>query len=202
VSTGNLRASDADRDQVADVLNQAYAEGRITAEEHLERLEATNRAKTFGELVPLTADLVPGAAVSTPAAAPYPQRSAVSAQAEPDRMTAALSNVKRQGPWRVHRRNVASVFLGSVELDLTEATFDEQLVEVNVTQVLGSVFLRVPLGTTVRDETANVMAETSVKGIGKPDPAAPVIVLRGTNVLGEIKVRGPKRPSVWKWHLA
>jgi hypothetical protein len=192
-----LRASDADRDRVAEVLHRAYAEGRISTEEHEDRLDATNRAKILADLTPLTADLVPTAPRPR---APFPadRRPVTGGGPEADRMTAALSTVKRQGPWRVRRRSFASVFLGSVELDLTEATFDEQVVEVNVTQVLGSMFLRVPRGTTVRDETANVLAETSIKGIGTPDPSFPVIILRGTNVLGEIKVRGPKKPSVWK----
>lgn len=204
-TTGGLRASDADRDRVAEVLNTAYAEGRITDEEHTERLLATNTARTFDDLLPLTADLVPTAPPrpAAPASAPQGWGLEQSGTDQPDhdqadRMTAALSEVKREGPWRVRRRSFAAVFLGSVQLDLTEATFDTQVVEVNVTQVLGSIFLRVPLGTTVRDETANVLAETSIRGIGTPDPRCPVIVLRGTNVLGEIKVRGPKRASLWK----
>lgn len=198
-TTSGLRASDADRDRVAEVLHAAYAQGRITDQEHTERLLATNTARTFDDLLPLTADLVP-TAPPRPAAPPAPGWSdpSESGPDQSDRMTAALSEVKRQGPWRVRRRSFASVFLGSVQLDLTEAIFDTQLVEVNVTQVLGSIFLRVPIGTTVRDETANVLAETSIRGIGAPDPRFPVIVLRGTNVLGEIKVRGPKRPLLWK----
>ena len=39
IAGGNLRASDADRDQVATVLSTAYAEGRLTREEHDERLD-------------------------------------------------------------------------------------------------------------------------------------------------------------------
>ena len=207
MTAGGLRASDTDRDRVAEVLHTAYAEGRITDEEHAERLQATSAARTFDDLLPLTADLVP---MGPPSAASAPHRPGSIRDAasqhgadqsgtdQADRMTAALSEVKREGPWRVHRRSFASVFLGSVQLDFTEATFDTQVVEVNVTQVCGSILLRVPTGTTVRDETANVLAETSIKGIGAPDPRFPVIVLRGTNVLGEIKVRGPKRPSLWK----
>ena len=200
MSTADLRASDGDRDRVAEVLHAAYAEGRISDDEHDERLLATNRAKTFGDLLPLTADLVPISPAPMPTA-PTGSQPAASGSAtgeQTDRITAALSEVKRQGPWRVRRRSFANVFLGSVQLDLTEAVFDTQVVELNVTQVMGSILLRVPLGTTVRDETANVLAETSVKGIGVPDPAFPVIVLRGTNVMGEIKVRGPKRPPMWR----
>src|SRR5581483_10738255 len=55
-----LRASDADRDQIAERLRQATAEGRLVAEELEERLEATFTARTYGELDAMVADL-PGA---------------------------------------------------------------------------------------------------------------------------------------------
>ena len=59
---GHMRASDSDRDLVREHLAQAYADGRLTREEHDERLTATLSAKTLGELPPIVADLVaPGA---------------------------------------------------------------------------------------------------------------------------------------------
>lgn len=54
-----LRAADADRAIVLDALSQAYAEGRLDAEELAERTDATNAARTLGELPPLLRDLVP-----------------------------------------------------------------------------------------------------------------------------------------------
>lgn len=57
-----LRASDADREQVAERLRQATAEGRLVAEELEERLEAVFAARTYGELDAIVADL-PGAPV-------------------------------------------------------------------------------------------------------------------------------------------
>jgi hypothetical protein len=57
-----LRASDADRDRIAERLREATAEGRLAAEELEERLEVTFAARTYGELDPLVADL-PGATV-------------------------------------------------------------------------------------------------------------------------------------------
>ncbi|WP_370666384.1 DUF1707 domain-containing protein, partial [Streptomyces sp. IBSBF 2507] len=48
--TTELRASDADRDRVADMLREALAEGRLTADEHAERVEGVLAAKTVGEL--------------------------------------------------------------------------------------------------------------------------------------------------------
>jgi hypothetical protein len=57
-----LRASDADREQVAERLRHATAEGRLTADELEERLEGVFAARTYGELDALVADL-PGQTV-------------------------------------------------------------------------------------------------------------------------------------------
>ncbi|MDT0183591.1 DUF1707 domain-containing protein [Microbacterium sp. ARD31] len=43
-------ASDTDRDLAAGVLNQAFAEGRLTAEEHAERTTGAFTARTHGDL--------------------------------------------------------------------------------------------------------------------------------------------------------
>ena len=48
---GHLRCSDSDRELVADVLGRAFSEGRITFEEHDERLTRAYAARTFAESV-------------------------------------------------------------------------------------------------------------------------------------------------------
>jgi uncharacterized membrane protein len=53
----SLRASDADREQLVDVLKGAFAEGRLSQEEYTERMERAYTAKTYGELALLSADL-------------------------------------------------------------------------------------------------------------------------------------------------
>jgi hypothetical protein len=55
-----LRASDADRELIAERLRHAAGEGRILAEELEERLETAFSARTYGELDAVVADL-PGA---------------------------------------------------------------------------------------------------------------------------------------------
>ena len=52
-----LRASDADRERVADRLRTAAGEGRLTPVELEERLEGAFSARTGAELEPLVADL-------------------------------------------------------------------------------------------------------------------------------------------------
>jgi len=59
-----IRASDQDRDRIANVLREHHAVGRLDADEFSERLDKVFSAKTMGELEALTADL--------PAVDPYP----------------------------------------------------------------------------------------------------------------------------------
>jgi hypothetical protein len=53
----SLRASDSDREQVADRLHHAMAEGRLSGDELEQRLEALYASRTYGELDALLADL-------------------------------------------------------------------------------------------------------------------------------------------------
>jgi hypothetical protein len=62
-----LRASDADRERVAEALRRHHVDGRLDTDELQERLGACYAARTVGELEPLLADL-PGA--GRPAARP------------------------------------------------------------------------------------------------------------------------------------
>ncbi|HEU4547917.1 MAG TPA: DUF1707 domain-containing protein [Microlunatus sp.] len=199
MTPGSYRASDADRDQVAEVLNTAYAEGRLALDEHQERTQAALEAKTFDDLTALTVDLVPLQTLPVHADA-VGTRLVVSDGANPeaDRMSTVMSTVKREGRWRMRARSVANNVMGDIKLDLTQATFDAAVVEVTGTQLMGSMLLRVPPGVTIVNEVTNVMGDTTIKDIGEPDPSMPTIVLRGTNIMGDIKVRGPKKPSRWR----
>src|SRR5258706_3985790 len=52
-----MRASDADRERVAEVLRTAATEGRLHLSELDERLAAVYAARTYAELEPITHDL-------------------------------------------------------------------------------------------------------------------------------------------------
>ena len=68
-----LRMSDAEREQAATDLGEHYAQGRLTTEEHSERLDRIWAARTRGELGPIFSDL-PTGATAPRAAAPGPAR--------------------------------------------------------------------------------------------------------------------------------
>ena len=64
----SMLASDADRDAAAGLLGDAFAAGRITSEEHTERMQAAYGARTWAELAALTRDL-PESASAAPSTA-------------------------------------------------------------------------------------------------------------------------------------
>jgi DUF1707 SHOCT-like domain len=61
-----LRASDADRERVAERLRKAAGEGRLLTEELEQRLEASFAARTYGQLDAVLSDL-PGRRLPAPA---------------------------------------------------------------------------------------------------------------------------------------
>jgi hypothetical protein len=56
-----MRASDADRERVAEALRRHHLDGRLDTDELQERLDRCYGARTTGDLAPLLADLPAGA---------------------------------------------------------------------------------------------------------------------------------------------
>ncbi len=66
---GRMRAADADRDRVAEFLNTAYIEGRLSKDEYDGRLERALSARTYADLDQIVTDLpVARPAMATPVA--------------------------------------------------------------------------------------------------------------------------------------
>ena len=195
IASGNLRASDADRDQVATVLSTAYAEGRLTLEEHDERIDQLMAAKTFDDLIPITRDLV---IVGTPTPVPAPQAKSrftidtTRQQSEPDRMIAIFGGVTRTGRWRVRKNIQALTLFGGTDLDLRDAIFEAPVVEISGFWCFGGLDIKVPEGIEVRDQTAGIFGGTDVRDVGDPAPGAPTLVIKGVSLFGGVSVRGPK----------
>jgi hypothetical protein len=61
---GHFRATDADREHVITTLKAAFVQGRLTKDELDERVGRTLASRTYGELIPLTADIPDGLATA------------------------------------------------------------------------------------------------------------------------------------------
>src|SRR4249919_3869533 len=195
ISGGNLRASDADREQVANLLSTAYAEGRLTREEHDERVEALMAAKTFDDLIPITRDLV---VIGTPSAVATPQSTSrftidtTRQNPDSDNMIAIFGGVTRSGRWRVRKNIHALALFGGMDLDLRNAIFEAPVVEISGFWFFGGIDIKVGEGIEVRDQTAGVFGGTDIRDIGDPLPGAPTLVIKGMALFGGVTVRGPK----------
>ncbi|MFE2284111.1 DUF1707 domain-containing protein [Streptomyces sp. NPDC059443] len=190
-----LRASDADRDRIAQILADAVAEGRLTAEEHSDRLDSLYAVKTVGELDVLVRDL-PAAGGDTGqrqpayAAAGYAGQQPAGLPAET--LVAVFSSSSRKGRWRPGANTRAVSVFGDINIDLTEAVFQQQVTEINVTCVLGNVEISVPENVTLRGYGSGVLGNVEVHGEGQggsADPQAPVVIVRGFALLGNIEAR-------------
>ncbi|MCB5166877.1 DUF1707 domain-containing protein [Streptomyces bambusae] len=189
-SAAAIRASDADRDRTARILGDALAEGRLTADEHAERIDALFTVKTVGELDRLVRDLPAGVRTAPHAGSALPDGARPYA-GEPDHVVAVCSGTTRRGRWRPAPHTRAVAVMGDVTLDLTEATFEQQLTEINVTCLLGNVEILVPENITLRGFGNGFLANFEVHADGSEhtDPQAPVVIVRGFSVLGNIEAR-------------
>jgi hypothetical protein len=187
-----LRASDADRDRAATVINNALAEGRLTAEEHSDRLDAIYAAKTQADLVPMLEDL-PAAGTATDPAVPAPGPVAESRPS--GRIIAIFGGATRKGAW--HPEPVINVFtvFGGAELDFREAVLPGKEVVLRATSVLGGVEVTVPPEMRVVDNGIAILGGREITGDSaeSASPDAPVLRIEGACVLGGIEVRRKSR---------
>lgn len=186
---GGMRASDSDRDKVADRLREALADGRISPEEHAERIDAVYKAKTYADLEPVLSDLPGGSGASTATPAdPSAQAPAAPPRTESGTIVAILSESKRGGRWLVEAQTYANVVLGKVVLDLRQAVLSQREVTINCSCVLGEVEVIVPPGVRVSNSASAVLGEASVPLDDPEAPDPPTVRITGFALLGKIGV--------------
>ncbi len=193
-----LRASDADRDSAAAVINNALAEGRLTPEEHSERLDAIFSAKTHAELVPLLDDLPAARGLRQELASPRPTGADLDL-ARPSRrgsrMIAIFSGVSRKGVW--HPEPVMSVLavFGGAELDFRDAVLPGREIVLDATVVLGGIEIIVPPEMLVVDNGSAILGGREIAGnvAEAAGPDAPVLRIEGACVLGGVEVQRKAR---------
>lgn len=182
-----LRASDADRERVADQLREAAADGRITMDELDERLGTAYTSRTRAELRPLTRDLAPS---DTPASAPAARELAGGAPGRRRRSIVVMSGSNRRGRWVVPARFSVFAFWGGVQLDLREAILTERETVIRADAVMAGIEIIVPEDIAVHVEGVGFMgAFDETPGTALPPPGAPVIRITGIAFWAGIAVK-------------
>ena len=178
-SPRDLRASDADRDRVLALLGEAVSDGRLTPEEHSERVQRAFSARTLGELAELTADL------AVPSAQPV--------RLDGGRVIAGiLGQARRDGRWVVPESLTVTAMFGEVEVDFTQAILQVSRVQLYATVFGGRLRLIVPDGVSVVVSGHMVLGRK--RGSTAPGgPGTPVIEVRALVLGGELDVRTPRK---------
>ncbi len=195
-----MRISDADRDRAASVLNDAFADGRLSPQEHSDRLDAVYAAKTQADIVPLVRDL-PGAtaalARSTGQLAGTPEGGSVAEFGEPVRVVNVFSGTERKGSWRVPASMESINIFGGTELDLRDAVLPGKEVRIRAVCVLGGIEITVPPEMHVIDTGWALLGgrEIPPDTDESADPDAPVLRVSGLTILGGMSVRRKNRKT-------
>lgn len=190
-----LRISDDERQKVTEVLREAAGAGRIDLQELDERLELTWQAKTYADLVPITVDLQP-VAPAAPPATPQAGTPAWQGSRAPDvghaSSTAIMGDCKRRGLWHLPEHHSAFALMGSVTLDLREATLAAQESAINATAIMGDVKVIVPAHMHVVVDGTPIMGDygqSKDKVPAEIGPDSPTIRVRGVAIMGSVQVQ-------------
>jgi hypothetical protein len=198
VPRGELRASHEDRDRVVELLRVSAGDGRLTAEELDERVEAALTARTYNELAALVADLpsAPGAAVSASASKPR----------EVVRIDCTHGNTNRQGHWTVPQRLEVRIKHGNVRLDFTDAEITSPTLQIDTDIHHGNLTLLTRPGIVVSTDDLAIHGGNVKVG---PMPSAGTPIMLRIDVSGRVhhsnirvrrpgSPRGPRR-TFWQW---
>jgi class 3 adenylate cyclase len=176
-----LLASHADRDRVVEVLRTAAGDGRLTASELDQRLEAALTARTLADLEPLLAGLT---------------RATTAAVQDLVRIQCGSGSAKRDGPWVVPRRLEVAVGSGSVLLDFRQAVIAVPELQIDAQVASGGLKLITRPGIVVDADDVTV-GSGSVRVV-PPAGEAPVelrVKVSGRVRSGSISARPPRPPG-------
>jgi hypothetical protein len=168
-----LRVSDQEREQAVVVLNQAVSEGRLTWEEHFDRVQAVYTAQVSSDLVPL----LEGLAVTV----------------APQRVHAVASKIHSAPD---SRRIEARATFGALVLDLSGLPAGERF-EVEASSFCGKVTVLVSEAAVVLDGGTARFGKRALPGAPTAS-GGPIITVTGNSTLGNLRVVRPG--SHWARH--
>lgn len=194
----DLRASDAEREQAADVLRGAASEGRLNVDELEDRLGSVYNVRTRNELDRLIADVNPerlghGQAIAAPR-----RRGGLTVKEGPggDRwVVSVLSGHERGGRWRIGPRCTVLNVLGGSDIDLNDAELADPVTQLNVYSILGGAEVRVPHGVDVQVSNFALLGGNGVKLEDEVTPGGgPLIRIRLVSILGGTGLLRGRKP--------
>lgn len=190
-----LRVSDADRHKVAEILREAAGEGRLDLDELDERLESAYAAKTYADLVPITADLPLRGRGNLPGpVAPGPGLPA----ARHDTTLAFMGGSSRKGLWEVGATHTAFAMWAAISLDLREARFTSRETVIYANAIWAGIDIIVNEHTHVIVDGIGIMGgfeQARDKVTPAIGPNSPVVRVKGIALMAGVSVQRKPLPG-------
>lgn len=203
-----MRASDAERERIAEVLRDAVAEGRLDMEEFEERLEAAYTARTHAQLEPLVRDLPAPGAATAPEPPPADAPGGLAARdgwagriggAPTSKMgVAIMGGFQRKGTWTAPRAFTAVALMGGGEIDLREARFEGREIVIRCFAFMGGIEVIVPPDLETHVSGIGIMGGFDHGGSADGDPTGPRVTITGLAVFGGVDVQRKLRKEEQK----
>jgi Domain of unknown function (DUF1707)/Cell wall-active antibiotics response 4TMS YvqF len=180
-----LRASDAERQAVADRLNAAVGEGRLTLEEFSDRVGSAYAARTHAELEVLLTDLPAPSGRPAVVVDAHP----VPATPRPAPLDIQVGAIKKRGRWRLAADSAMGVRIGPIKLDLRGADLAAREITLSARTVVGAIKVWVPRGVRVEIEGTTAIGTRTIEESNlPPDMDVPTLRLRLDTWMGTVKV--------------
>ena len=181
------RAADTDRIQVAQLLTDAAAQGRLQMSDYEDRLTKAYAAKTYDELDRLRSDLLGSSVSPRRAGSPKPAPSML--------LLAIMSAFERRGRWNVPKKLTTFALWGGGVIDLRYADFTSTEVDIHACSIMGGQTILLPPEVNVEINGHGVMGGFDHQVAGQGTPGAPTVRIRGFSLWGGVGVRRKNRKT-------
>lgn len=198
-----MRISDEDRHKVAEILREAAGEGRLDIDELDERLESTYSARTYADLVPITADLPIRGQTRAPVPRPQPQSPNLPAPRHESTIS-VMGGSSRKGLWEVGEKHTAFAMWAGIDLDLREARFTSRETVIYANAIWAGIDIIVNEHTHVIVDGIGIMGGfDQARDKVSPDigPDSPVVRVKGVALMAGVTVQRKPMPGASRKRL-
>jgi hypothetical protein len=171
-----------DQDRVTEFLRELYAAGHIDTERFDAGLAGLLTARTDAELAEVVRSL------PAPVSLTSPDRRL----SRPLEIHSGMGRLCLAGRWQLAAETHVSADLGSVRLDLTEADFDDHVIDLHVYSGWGTITIIVPRGVGVQIVKHRGGVSSRLE---PPVPGFPLVRLDVTTMIGRVRLRHPNARS-------
>jgi uncharacterized protein DUF1707 len=181
------RAGDTDRIEVAQLLSDAAAQGRLQMSDYEDRLTRAYAAQTYAELDRLRSDLL-GSSVS-------PRRGGACKPAPSTLLLAIMGAFERRGRWNVPKKLTTFALWGGGVVDLRYADFTSTEVDIYACSIMGGQTILLPPEVNVEIHGHGVMGGFDQRITGEGTPGAPKVTIRGFSLWGGVDIKRKNRKA-------